>query len=78
MTECKKIDVEEAMEIGKYSTISEYFQAKAIYDATLENGLLHTDYASALISAIWNVWAAGKAQGIREERAKRRTPKAQR
>ena len=47
-------------------------RAKEIYSKTLENGKGEADKLWIFLSALANIYDAGRIQGIREERLKRR------
>lgn len=68
----KLITVEETLRLGGLQTIETYQLAKSIFDATVES---KDDYEWSIMCAIMNVFLAGRMQGIREERRKRKSRK---
>ena len=75
---CKKGEVpqlctaEEIIALAGYSTITSMSRAKEIYSKTLENGKGEADNLWIFLTALANIYDAGRTQGIREERLKRR------
>lgn len=63
---------EEIIALAGYSTITRMSRAKEIYSKTLENGKGEADKLWIFLSALANIYDAGRTQGIREERLKRR------
>ena len=63
---------EEIIALAGYSTITSMSRAKEIYSKTLENGKGEADKLWIFLSALANIYDAGRTQGIREERLKRR------
>jgi hypothetical protein len=63
---------EEIIALAVYSTITSMSRAKEIYSKTLENGKGEAGKLWIFLSALANIYDAGRTQGIREERLKRR------
>lgn len=63
---------EEIIALAGYSTITSISRAKEIYSKTLENGKGEADKLWIFFTALANIYDAGRIQGIREERLKRR------
>lgn len=63
---------EEIISLAGYSTITSMYRAKEIYSKTLENGKGEADTRWVFLTALANIYDAGRTQGIREERLKRK------
>ena len=63
---------EEIIALAGYSTIEIINRAKEIYNKTIENGKGEADKLWIFLTALSNIYDAGRTQGIREERLKRR------
>lgn len=68
----KLCTAEEIIALAGYSTITSMSRAKEIYSKTLENSKGEADELWIFLSALANIYDAGRTQGIREERLKRR------
>ena len=65
--------VQEAIELGKHGTLDEIRIAKAILETTLEQAGGTDEFK--YLCGLANIYTAGRIQGIREERAKRKEKK---
>ncbi|SFI98486.1 hypothetical protein SAMN02910435_01124 [Ruminococcaceae bacterium D5] len=66
------ITPEEAVKLARHKTIGDMATAISIAKASgLQPSMFRGDVCVSM-AAITNVWLAGRVQGIREERAKRR------
>ena len=63
---------EEIIALAGYSTTESINRAKEIYNKTIENGKGEADNLWIFLTALSNIYDAGRTQGIREERLKRR------
>ena len=63
---------EEIIALAGYSTIESINRAKEIYNKTIENGKGEADKLWIFLTELSNIYDAGRTQGIREERLKRR------
>ena len=68
----KLCTAEEIIALAGYSTIESINRAKEIYNKTIENGKGEADKLWIFLTALSNIYDAGRTQGIREERLKRR------
>lgn len=68
----KELTVQEAIEYGKHARINLYNIAADIYEETSKR---YEDKRYGFCCAIMNIYNAGRINGIREDRAKRRGEK---
>lgn len=75
---CKKDEApklctpEEILALSGYSTVDSIYRAKEIYDNTIESFRGEADRRWVFLTALANIYDAGRTQGIREERLKRK------
>lgn len=68
----KLCTADEILTLSCYSTVDSIYRAKEIYDNTIEIFRGEADRHWVFLTALANIYDAGRTQGIREERLKRK------